>query len=381
VEHDLFRKPVSTFRDHALKSGARIELVAPETTAMSLLFPSPAAGLFGRRLRRERGARIPVTIVSGFLGSGKTTLVRNFLGCPEGRGTAVIVNEFGEVGIDDALLRSSAEKTVLLGNGCLCCNTRSDLQVALRRLVAERERTAIPHFGRVVIETSGLADLGPILTTFLTDRALGGEFHIEAVVTVIDAVRGSETLDTYGEARRQAILADRLVLSKTDLTDAATCARLTDRLRTLNPRAPILIADRGAIDPEALTAPASATLPPTAAFAADAVHSDGIRSFVLRDDTPMTWSVFARTLEMLIALRGADLLRAKGFLNVDGCRGPVVIQVVGHLAHPPIELQAWPDEDCTSRVVFITRGIAEQQIRDLFAAVRALSADGLKSSI
>jgi G3E family GTPase len=342
---------------------------------MSLLFPSPAAGSFGRRLRSERGARIPVTIVSGFLGSGKTTLVRNFLERPEGRGTAVVVNEFGEVGIDDALLRSSAEKTVLLGNGCLCCNTRSDLQVALRRLVAERERGAIPHFGRIVIETSGLADLGPILTTFLTDRALGGEFHVDAVVTLVDAARGSETLDAYDEARRQAILADRLVLTKTDLTEAAPCGRLTEHLRALNPRAQILIADHGAIDPDVFTAPASAAPLPTTTFAADAVHSDGIRSFVLRDDAPMSWDVFARTLEMLIALRGGDLLRVKGFLNVYGCRGPVVIQVVGHLAHPPVELQAWPDEEQRSRVVFITRGIYEQQVRDLFAAVRALMPD------
>jgi len=340
---------------------------------MSLLFPSPAAGRFGRRLRSERGARIPVTVVSGFLGSGKTTLVKSFLARPEGHGTAVVVNEFGAVGIDDALLRSSAETTVLLGNGCLCCNTRSDLQVALRRLVAERERGAVPSFGRILIETSGLADLGPILTTFLTDRALGGEFHVEAVVTVVDAARGSQTLEAYCEARRQTILADRLVLSKTDVADAATVERLRERLRTLNPRAGIVTADHGAIDPAVLTKAGSAALSPTS-FSADAVHSDGIGSFVLTHDAPMAWDVFGRTIETLIALRGADLLRVKGFLNVRGCRGPVVVQVVGHLAHPPLELQAWPDDDQTSRVVFITRGIAEREIRDLFAAVKALSA-------
>ena len=303
---------------------------------MSLLFPSPTSGLFGRRLRSERGARIPVTVVSGFLGSGKTTLVKHFLGRPEGAGTAVVVNEFGEVGIDDALLRASAEKTVLLGNGCLCCNTRSDLQVALRRLVAEREHGAVSHFQRIVIETSGLADLGPILTTFVTDRALAGEFHVEAVATDVDAVRGQATLDTHGEARRQAILADRLVLSKTDLAEASTTERLTGRLHMLNPRAEILIADRGSVDPRGLTEPTQNLR--ADAFTAEATHADDVRSFVLCEDQPIAWDALARTIEMLIALRGADLLRVKGLVNVRGARGPVVVQVVGHLAHAPIEL-------------------------------------------
>ena len=140
---------------------------------MNELFPSPAAGLFGRRLKRERGERIPVTVITGFLGAGKTTLLKRFLATPEGQGTAVVVNEFGAAGIDDALVRSSADETVLLGNGCLCCITRTDLQQALRRMVIERERGELPDFSRIVIETSGLADPSPILQTFATDRALG----------------------------------------------------------------------------------------------------------------------------------------------------------------------------------------------------------------
>src|SRR3981081_4800828 len=154
------------------------------------LFPSPTAGPFGRRLKRERGARIPVRVVPGFLGAGKTTLVKHFLETPEGHGTAVLVNEFGQEGIDDALLRDSSDKTVLLGNGCLCCNFRSDLQMALHRLVVDRERGVIPHFGRIVIETSGLADPSPILTTSAHDRALGGGFFGEAGTTVIAARDG-----------------------------------------------------------------------------------------------------------------------------------------------------------------------------------------------
>jgi G3E family GTPase len=338
------------------------------------LFPSRDAGLFGRRLKRVRGARIPVTIVTGFLGAGKTTLVRRFLAAPEGHGTAVIINEFGAVGIDDALVRDSTDEVTLLGNGCLCCNTRSDLQNALRRLVADREQGAVPRFERILIETSGLADPGPILQTFATDRALGGEFHVEVVVAMVDAVGGLDTLGWSAEARKQVILADRLVISKTDLADAGAVARLRERLAALNPRAEILTAVDGDLDPRCLLklderAPSSAP----AGFIAEADHSDGIASFVWGDETPVEWTTFARAIETLIALRGADLLRVKGFLNVAGCRGPVVVQVVQHLGHPPVELAAWPDQNRASRIVFITRNIAEQQVRDLLLAIRNLA--------
>src|ERR1700691_1869105 len=198
------------------------------------LFPSREAGLFGRRLKRERGARIPVTVITGFLGAGKTTLLRRFLASPEGQGAAVIVNEFGAVGIDDALVRDSADETVLLGNGCVCCITRTDLQAALRRLVFDRERGTVPPFSRIVIETSGLADPGPILQTFSTDRALGGEFHLDVVLTVVDAVTGETSLDTAAEARKQVILADRLVISKTDLADSTAVTQLMQHLQRLN---------------------------------------------------------------------------------------------------------------------------------------------------
>jgi G3E family GTPase len=344
-------------------------------SGLTALFPSPGAGAFGRRLRSERGARIPVTIASGFLGAGKTTLIKHFLGTPEGHNTAVVVNEFGAIGIDDELLRASTEKTVLLGNGCLCCSTRSDLQIALRRLAAERARGEVSHFRRIVIETSGLADVGPILATFVSDRALGNEFHVEAVVTVVDAASALDTLDAHAEARKQAILADRIVLSKIDMTDSAAIERLTKRLRLLNPRADILTASHGIIDSGVFTAPAQGAPTPIVAIADEASHGDGIHSFVLCEDQPTIWESFARSLETLIALRGTDLLRIKGFLKVRGARGPIVIQVVGHLAHPPTELQAWPNDDQRTRIVFVTRGITERQVRGLLGAVRALSAD------
>jgi G3E family GTPase len=334
------------------------------------LFPSRHAGPFGRRHKRERGARIPVTVLTGFLGAGKTTLLRRFLSSPEGQGTAVIVNEFGAVGIDDALLRASADETVLLGNGCVCCITRSDLQLALRRLVFDRERGSVPPFGRVVIETSGLADPAPILQTFSTDRALGGEFHIDVVLTVVDAVSGEANLEGAAEARKQVILADRLVVSKTDLAEATAIERLTRRLQQLNPRAVIDIAVGGALDPDRMIRPAGGE---RSAFVAEAEHSDGITSFVIETDAPIAWVTFSRAMETLTALRGADLLRVKGLLNVAGCRGPVVIQYVQHLAHPPVELETWSDDNHKSRVVFITRDISERHVRDLFASVRALA--------
>jgi G3E family GTPase len=310
-----------------------------------------------------------VTVITGFLGAGKTTLLRRFLATTEGQGTAVVVNEFGATGIDDALVRPSADQTLLLGNGCLCCVTRTDLQQALRRMVVERERGELPDFRRIVIETSGLADPSPILQTFATDRALGGVFHVEAVVTVVDAVTGAETLTWSAEARKQVILADRLIVTKTDIAGEGASGAVSAKLRVLNPGADIHEAVNGEIDPTRLTDPASDQRTP---FVAEAAHSDGIGSFVLTEDKPLPWSVFAKTMDTLIQLRGPDLLRVKGFLNVAGCKGPVVVQFVQHLAHPPVELQDWPDDRRQSRVVFITRDISEHKVRALLRAVRDL---------
>jgi G3E family GTPase len=311
-------------------------------------------------------------VVTGFLGAGKTTLVQHFLTTPEGHGTAVIINEFGAVGIDDALVRGTADEVALLGNGCLCCTTRSDLQLTLRRLVTERERGQVPPFARIVIETSGLADPGPVLATFATDRALGGEFFIEVVVAVVDAVGGLATLEWSAEARKQVILADRIIVSKTDLAQPSTVERLIERLTMLNPRAAIEIAVGGALDPRCLTEAGEPR--ERSGFIAEAEHSDGILSFVLSEPAPMSWDTFWRAMETLIALRGPDLLRVKGFLDIEGCRGPVLVQVVQHLAHPPVELASWPTGEHTSRLVFITRNIPERAVRALFESVRALAA-------
>src|ERR1700733_9743985 len=189
--------------------------------SLSSLFAGASANRFGRAQRRPRGSRIPVSIVTGFLGAGKTTLIRALLQSPEGANTAIVVNEYGEIGIDNALLRASSDATVLLGNGCVCCMARSDLQETLRTLFADRARGAVPSFARVIIETSGLADPGPLLQTFASDRALRQAVHLQALITVIDAPNGARNLALAPEAREQIALADRIILTKTDLADPA----------------------------------------------------------------------------------------------------------------------------------------------------------------
>jgi G3E family GTPase len=344
-------------------------------TGPASLFGGKDAPLFGRRQRRPRGPRLPVIAVTGFLGSGKTTLIRAFLDKPEGANTAVIVNEYGEVGIDNALLRSSSDVTVLLENGCLCCNVRTDLQETLRSLFADRARGAVPSFERIVIETSGLADPAPVLQTFATDRALGREFHLQALISVIDAVNGEHNLERMPEARKQVALADRIVVTKSDLAGPATIECLVERIASLNP-GPRGIALNGDIDPsflvdEPLSARRSFDL-------GAALHTHGLCSFSLIFEKPLSWPSFEQTMAVLTALRGPDLLRVKGLIAVEECRGPVVVHFVQHVAHPPVELEDWPDQDRRSRLVFVTRGLAREPVAQLLAGVAAIRASGAK---
>jgi G3E family GTPase len=335
------------------------------------IFANPAAGPFGRRQRRVRGARIPVSIVTGFLGSGKTTLIRELLATPEGADTAVIVNEFGEVGIDDALLRGSTDTTVLLGNGCVCCLMRSDLQETLRTLFAERMRGETAGFHRVIIETSGLADPGPVLQTFASDRALGEEFHLQSLVAVVDVVNGPRNLAAMEEARHQVALADRIVMTKTDLAPSAAVDALREILSHLT-AAPIGIARDGIIDPAFLLDDAIEGLVTAWHHEHEHAHSGGIASFTIEFDRPLPWPVVEQAMAVLAGLRGPDLLRVKGLLAVEGCRGPVVVHAVQHVAHRPVELEDWPGGDRRSRLVFITRNIARDAIEHLFAAIAAI---------
>jgi G3E family GTPase len=334
------------------------------------LFAGTEAAPFGRRQRRARGSRLPVIVVTGFLGSGKTTLIRHLLQAPKAANTAVVVNEFGEIGIDQALLRASSDATVLLGNGCLCCNVRTDLQESLRTLFADRARGAVPSFERVIIETSGLADPGPVLQTFASDRALGREFHLQALVTVVDCVNGIGNLDHMPEAQKQVALADRVVLSKVDLADTASERRLRAAIVALS-AAPVAAAAHGAIEPDFML---DDLAPLTRHFElGHSEHTHGLLSFSLFFDEPLPWASFEQALAVLTTLRGADLLRVKGIVAIEGCRGPVIIHAVQHLAHPPVELEDWPDDDRRSRLVFVTRGLGQKPVERLFAAIGAVA--------
>jgi len=324
---------------------------------------------------------IPVAIVTGFLGSGKTTLIRRILRDPAFARTAVIVNEFGEIGIDHELIASSEETLLALTTGCLCCAVRSDLVATLLDLQHRREAGEIAY-ERVLIETSGLADPAPILHALMTDRDILRLHAIDGVVTVVDALHGEATFERHPEAQRQVALADTLLLSKCDL--AAPEDALLRRLAALNHEA----APRSTHDvvPALLFAGTSvperfAALPDAAAGnpLAQARHSDGIATFTLQRDRPVPALALALLLEALAEHCGARLLRLKGLVDIAEMPGqPAVIHGVQHVVAPPEFLDRWPSADHTTRVVFVTRGVPrhfparlleviEQEVREAMA--------------
>jgi G3E family GTPase len=336
--------------------------------------------------RDPLAGRIPVSIVTGFLGSGKTTLINRLLKRPDMNRVAVIVNELGEQSIDHDLVQVSSEQMMLLNNGCLCCVLRGDLQDTLRELFVKRRTGEIIDFERVVIETTGLADPAPVMQTLMTDTMLQAQYRLDCVVTLVDAVNGAGQLDTMQEAVKQAALADRLVLTKSDIANDAAVQALEARLRELNPQAPIKRAVNGEIDLAFLInvglGNARSRLEDVERWMGAEVpdehghvhrHDSSVRSFCLRYDRPFTWPTFSQCMEVLTALRGPDLLRVKGLVNVEGRHGPLVLQGVQHLFHPPIELAEWPSADRATRIVFITRGIERAMIENLFAAITTVA--------
>jgi len=336
----------------------------------------------------DRGP-IPILVVSGFLGSGKTTLLSNLLLDPSAGEIAVIVNEFGEVGIDHHLVRKTDVRTTLLRNGCICCSMRDDLSEALRNLLSQRERGTIPRFGRVVIETTGLADPAPILHTIVAEPVVRNHFRIERVVTTIDAVNGASNLDSYGEALRQVAAADRVIVTKLDLATPEATEDLKAKLRSINPAASLVEASFGNIDFRPLLAEESQhdavgiNRLGGVSFAIDgdpmaptAVHamSGRVTSRCLVFDRPLNWQMFGIWLTMLLHRHGHRVLRLKGLLNVGSARGPLLVEGVQHVIHVPRHLREWPDADRRSRIVFIARDLDLAQVEASLEAFQDLAA-------
>ena len=329
--------------------------------------------------------KFPVSVITGFLGSGKTTLINKLLKRPDMNRVAVIVNEFGEQAIDNDLVEVSSEQMMLLNNGCLCCVLRGDLQETLRDLFVKRRNGDNIDFTRVVIETTGLADPAPVMQTLMTDDMLLANYRLDCVVTLADAVNGIEQLDTMQEPVKQAALADRIVITKSDIAGEEATARLEARLRELNPQAPIKRAVNGEIELDFLInvglRNVKGKLEDIERWMGEPDehgehhrHDEKVKSFCLRFAEPMTWNSFSQTMEVLSALRGSDMLRVKGLVNVADHKGPMVIQGVQHLFHPPVELNEWPSADHSTRIVFITRNIPRETIANLFAAIGAVTA-------
>jgi G3E family GTPase len=304
-------------------------------------------------------------VLTGFLGSGKTTVLNRLLRHPSLTDTAVVINEFGEIGIDHLLVTPVADDVVLLESGCVCCSAGEDLGSALASLLARRRAGELPPFRRIVLETTGIADPSALLQRILADATLAATVRIHGVLTVADAVFGEATLERHPECALQAAVANRLVLSKLDLVASATAEALVAKLRSINPSAPITAACSPEIDPAMLFAEGRGVgglsfgaAPPRASGAAataHARHTDRYASFCLRWDEPLAWNDLAAWLEALLIARGDSILRMKGLLHVEGRTRPLVVQGVQHALYPPTELSAWPQDTARSELVFITR--------------------------
>ena len=328
---------------------------------------------------------IPVSVLTGFLGSGKTTMLSHLLRQPEFSRTAVIINEFGEIGLDHELIETSEDSIVALTTGCLCCKIRSDLTQTLQDLLRRRDEGSCSRFDRMVIETSGLADPAPILHALMTDATIAGQLALGSVVTTVDAVNGCATLEREAISRKQVAVADRIVLSKLDLTEVVA-PELLSWLTELNPGAPTLRAAHGCIESTGLfdTTLCDRKNTPSeikgwlaeAHGHADHYHDAEIKTYTVMRTAPMQAVALTLFLEALAEHCGADLLRLKGIVNIAECPDrPAVIHGVQHVFHAPAWLDRWPSADHRSRMVFITRSIPRRWVELLLEAICAEVAD------
>jgi G3E family GTPase len=306
-------------------------------------------------------ARLPVALLSGFLGSGKTTLVNALLKHPAMAGTAVAVNEFGEVPLDHDLIDHGDDQTIVMANGCLCCNLAGDMEDAVMRLFSRRGNGELPRFQRLIIEPSGLSDPAPIAQAILRNPVMSALFRLEAIVTVVDAVFGEMQLGRHPETRKQAALADRLVLAKRDQApDDQALQTLRAELRAQNPIAPILESRFGSVEPAALFPPSffdpDAPVTPRSVFFADDAdpeHTGRCASVSLTAPGKLLWRPFEAWLRQIRIAHAENLFRVKGMLDVEGADGPVIVQGLHHVIDAPVERDAWPAGERKSRLVLI----------------------------
>jgi G3E family GTPase len=353
------------------------------TEAPAVPMPVPIPDLPATDQPATDDGRIPVTLLTGFLGAGKTTLLNHLVQQQEFAGTAVLINEFGAIGIDHHLVQHVGETLVLLESGCICCAVRGDLVAALKDLHEKLSRRQISAVRRVVIETTGLADPVPVVWTLMEERFISTRFRCDGVVSVVDASLGAAQLDAHQEARRQVALADRIVISKPDLADRSAREALEARLAALNPSAPRMTVSHGTLAPDWVTgAGIYAAAERTSRFAAwlgteeapAARHDDSLATFTLHFDRPVPWRGFCVALGGLLNDHGDHILRLKGLMNVAGAEGPVVVQAVGRVAYPVVRLPRWPGHtgrfdrgrfDMRGRLVFITQHLSQDQEADI----------------
>jgi G3E family GTPase len=361
-------------------------------------------------------APIQVSLLTGFLGSGKTTLLNRLVKHPDMAETAVLINEFGEIGLDHELVERIDDNTILLNAGCLCCTVQGDLVNALSDLFVKRLRKQVPHFERILIETTGLADPAPIIHTLMTAPIICDRYALDGIVTTVDAVHGENQLDRHIESVKQAAVADRIVLTKSDLAKPEAISALEARLHALNPAAPVFRAVKGGIDPAelfdtGLYDPKTKSVDVERWLRDEAYldrehehghehhdhdhdhdhhdhghdhghhhhdvnrHDASIQAFCIVRTEPIDWEALVAWIRILIGQHGEKMLRIKGILNIAGRDKPIAIHGVQHMFHDPAELSDWPTDDRSSKIVFITQDLDRKVIEEKLESLTRQAAE------
>ena len=344
--------------------------------------------------------QIPVTVITGFLGSGKTTLLSSILKKKEMQKTAVIINEFGEIGLDHALIEHTDENIVELQSGCICCTIQGDLNKTLIDLFEKMMNGKVSSFNRILIETTGLANPVPIIHTLMSSIELIRIYQLDVCITVVDSVNGEKTLDLHEESLKQLALAEKIILSKTDIVDKDEIKSLVYRIKEINPVSQIIFSKFGNIpleeifglggyDPYKKSADVKKWL--SAEKYKDKKHhhhhdvnrhNENIRAFSMMSENPVNMIAFSFFRDMITAALGSNLLRMKGIVNIAGEERPAVIHGVQHIFHPVQWLETWPDNDRRTKLVFITQNIKKEQIEDFFRTLMGMDTEkGLAKEI